>query len=166
MFITALRALLMLQSLISIFHLPWASFYSTDTWNLLYFRTWVFCSISLNSVPLSPHSLSPKPSLFLKCSSELDLCMTHHLNMLHMTNGLPRWSSGKETACQCKRLRRRGFSAQAGKILWNRKWQPTPVFLPGESHGQRSLLGYSPWGCKQLDMTKHTHSHTHTHTEY
>ena len=35
-----------------------------------------------------------------------------------------------------------------GKIPWRRKWQPTPVFLPGESHGQRSLAGYSPWGCK------------------
>ena len=45
---------------------------------------------------------------------------------------------------------------------WRRKWQPTPVFLPGESHGQRSLVGYSPWGCKESDMTerlKHTHIH-------
>ena len=37
-----------------------------------------------------------------------------------------------------------------GKILWRRKWQPTPVSLPGKSHGQRSLVGYSPWGCKEL----------------
>ena len=37
---------------------------------------------------------------------------------------------------------------------WRRKWQPTPVFLPRESHGQRSLAGYSPWGHKELDMTK------------
>ena len=41
---------------------------------------------------------------------------------------------------------------------WRRKWQPTPVFLPGEFHGQKSLVGYSPWDCKELDMTeKHTH---------
>ena len=39
------------------------------------------------------------------------------------------------------------------KISWSRKWQPTPVFLPGESHGQRSLAGFSPWGRKELDMT-------------
>ena len=39
------------------------------------------------------------------------------------------------------------------KISWRREWLPTPVFLPGESHGQRSLVGYSPWGCKELDMT-------------
>ena len=38
-------------------------------------------------------------------------------------------------------------------------WKPTPVFLPGESHGQRSLAGYSPWGCKKLDITEHFHFH-------
>ena len=53
-----------------------------------------------------------------------------------------------------------------GKIPWRRKWQPTPVFLPGESHGQRSLAGYSPQGRKELDTTErlHTHTHTQTHT--
>ena len=40
------------------------------------------------------------------------------------------------------------------KVPWRRRWQPTPVFLPGESHGQRSLVGYSPWGCKELDTTE------------
>ena len=42
------------------------------------------------------------------------------------------------------------------KIPWRRKWQPTPVFLPGKSHGQRSLAGYSPCGCNKLDTTKAT----------
>ena len=37
---------------------------------------------------------------------------------------------------------------------WRREWQPAPVFLPGKFHGQRSLAGYSPWGCKESDMTK------------
>ena len=37
---------------------------------------------------------------------------------------------------------------------WRRKWQPTPVFLPGVVHGQRSLVGYSPWGCKESDTTE------------
>ena len=41
-----------------------------------------------------------------------------------------------------------------GKIPWRREWLPTPVFLPGESHGQRSLTGHSPWGHKELDMTE------------
>ena len=44
-----------------------------------------------------------------------------------------------------------------------RKWQPTPVVLPGESHGQRSLVGYSPWSPKELDTNERlTHTHTHT----
>ena len=40
---------------------------------------------------------------------------------------------------------------------WRRKRQPTPVFLPGKSHEERSLVGYSPWGCKELDITEHAH---------
>ena len=50
-----------------------------------------------------------------------------------------------------------------GKIPWRRTWQPTPAFLPGEFHGQRSLAGYSPWGRKESDMTEAT-EHTHVHT--
>ena len=46
------------------------------------------------------------------------------------------------------------FDPWLRNIPWKKKWQPTSVFLPGESHGQRSLVGYSPWGCKQLDMTE------------
>ena len=45
-------------------------------------------------------------------------------------------------------------SIPVGKILWRRKWQLTPVLLPGESHGWRSLVGYSPWGCKESDTTE------------
>ena len=47
-----------------------------------------------------------------------------------------------------------GLIPAVGRIPWRRTWQPTPVFLPGESHGQRSLTGYSPWGHKELDMTE------------
>ena len=49
----------------------------------------------------------------------------------------------------------------SGKIPWRRKWQPTPVFLPGKSHGQRSLVGYSPWHRKESDMTKRLNSFGH-----
>ena len=73
------------------------------------------------------------------------------LFLLWFQNGLPRWCSGKESVCQC---RRHGFHPWVGKILWRRDWQPTPVFLPGEFHGQRSLAGYSPWGHKELDLTE------------
>ena len=55
-----------------------------------------------------------------------------------------RWFSGQEYACQCRRCRRCRFYPWLRKIPWRRKWQPTPVFLPGESHGQRSLVDYSP----------------------
>ena len=74
-------------------------------------------------------------------------------------------ASGKESACQCRRHKRHRFDPLIGKIPWRRKWQPTPVFLPGESHGQRSLVGYSPWGRKGSDMTETTW-HTHTLTEH
>ena len=47
-----------------------------------------------------------------------------------------------------------GFDLWAGKIPWIREWQPTPVFLPGEFRGQKSLMGYSPWDRKESDMTK------------
>ena len=59
----------------------------------------------------------------------------------------PWWYSGKEFTHQCRRLR---FSPWIGKIPWRRKWQPTPVFLPGKFHGQRSLEGYSPRGHKRV----------------
>ena len=50
-------------------------------------------------------------------------------------------------------VKRHGFDPWVEKTPWRRTWQPTAVFLPGESHGQRSLVGYSPQGCKELDMT-------------
>ena len=57
-----------------------------------------------------------------------------------------------------RRHRKHRFDPWVGKIPWRRKWQPTPVFLPGESHGQGKLVGYSSWGSKELDMTEHTHT--------
>ena len=70
---------------------------------------------------------------------------------------LPRWQSGKESTCQCRRHKRCRFDPSLGKIPWSRKWQPTPVFLPGKFLGQRSLVGYSPQDRKELDMTEHAH---------
>ena len=54
----------------------------------------------------------------------------------------------------CLQCGRPGFDPWVEKIPWRRKWQPTPVFLPGEFHGQRTLTGYSPWGCKESDTTE------------
>ena len=68
--------------------------------------------------------------------------------------GFPGGSVDKEITCQCERCRSRGLLLWVRKIPWRRKWQPTPVFLPGESHGQRNLVGYSPWGCKESDTSE------------
>ena len=68
---------------------------------------------------------------------------------------LPGGANGKESACQCRRCK---FSPWVRKITWSRKWQPTPVFLAGEFHGQRILVHYRTWGCKSV-------SHTHTYSK-
>ena len=60
--------------------------------------------------------------------------------------GLPWWLSGKESTCQCRRCRRLRFNPWVRKIPWRRKWQPTQVLLPGNSHGQRSTEGYTVHG--------------------
>ena len=70
--------------------------------------------------------------------------------------GFPKWRSGKESACHCLRYKRLKFDHWVRKIPWRRKWQPTPVFLPGKSCGQRSLAGCSPWGCKELNTRAET----------
>ena len=66
--------------------------------------------------------------------------------------GFPGDTNGKEPACQCRRHKRCRINPWVGKIPWRRAWQPTPVFLPGRSHGQRSLAGYSPWSQTWLSM--------------
>ena len=74
----------------------------------------------------------------------------------------PSGTSGKEPACQCRRQKRCRFNPWVGKIPSRRAWQPIPVFLPGESHTQRSLVGYNPHpqGYKEVDMTEVTY-HVH-----
>ena len=60
-------------------------------------------------------------------------------------------SDGKESACSAGDL---GSVSRLGRFSWRRAWPLLPVFLPGESHGQRSLAGYSPWGHQELDTTE------------
>ena len=64
---------------------------------------------------------------------------------------LPLWLSNKESTCSagdCLDCRRHWFDPWVRKIPWRRNWEPIPVFLPGKSHGQRSLADYNPWGRK------------------
>ena len=71
------------------------------------------------------------------------------LIVISIHTGFPRWLNCKDSAGNARDTRH-GFDPCVGKIPWRRKWQPTPVFLPGEFHGQRNLLGYSPWAHKRV----------------
>ena len=77
----------------------------------------------------------------------------HARNVSCEKQGFPGGASCKEPTCQYRRHKWRGLDPWVRKIPWKRAQQPTLVLLPGESHGQRSLVGYCPWGCKELDMT-------------
>ena len=68
--------------------------------------------------------------------------------------GFPGGSEVKAAACN---VGDQVLIPGSGKIPWRRKWQPTPVLLPGESHGRLSLVGYNPWGCKESDTTEQLH---------
>ena len=73
--------------------------------------------------------------------------------MAHRVKNLPAMQETQETQIQ----------SLGQEDPWRRKWQPTPVFLPGKSHGQRSLAGYSPWHHKELDMTKRLSNNNSLH---
>ena len=75
------------------------------------------------------------------------------VGFLFVKIGLPRWLSSKESTCNAGATEDRVRSL-GQEDPWRRAWQPTPVFLSGEFHGQRSLAGYSPWGCRESDMTE------------
>ena len=96
---------------------------------------------------LNKNYLKSLVSLTLKTKINISLTLHHLLGFLG-------GASGEEPACQHKRHERRGLDAWVGKIPWRRAWQPTSVFLPGESLGQRILVGYSPWSHRELDKTE------------
>ena len=89
---------------------------------------------------------------------KLSILMYHIKRILCLLLDFPGWLCGKESACQC---RRHEFSPWVGKIPWRRKWQPTPVFLPGKAHGQRNLVSYSPWGRRRLGHDLATQQQQH-----
>ena len=81
----------------------------------------------------------------------------HQMHLCTPLRGLPRWLSGEESAWQCTT---HGFNPWVEKVPWRRKWQPIPGLLPGKSHGQRSLVGYSPRGHKELDTAEQPDNNT------
>ena len=96
--------------------------------------------------------------LEVKCNEKLYPWFSIHLMKLSGTKDIITFS-GKIPACQCRRHKRHGFDPWVGKIPWKRAWQPTPVSLPGESHGQRILAGYSSWGRKNQIWLKRLNTH-------
>ena len=92
-------------------------------------------------------------------------CGTLYTN-LYLQTGFPVGASSKESACRCRRCQRHRFDPWVRKISWRRKGQPTLVFLPGKFHGQRSLVGYSLWGLKELDTTERAHVCKRAHIRF
>ena len=84
--------------------------------------------------------------IFLNIYTYMYVCVYIYI-YLKITLGLPWWLSGKEHTCQCRRFR---FDPWVRKIPWRRKGKPTPVFLPGKSHGERCLAGCSLWGHQKV----------------
>ena len=95
----------------------------------------------------------PWRNIFGKSKRISQIGITQHV-------GFPGGTSGKEASCQRKRHKKCGFYAWLRKIPSGRDWQPAPVFLPGKSHGQGSLAGYSPLGHEELDTTERLSTHT------
>ena len=114
-------------------------------------------ALSTPTLQMFPQHLSPEYASF-SCHHSSDPTL-HHLYHQHHP-GFLGGTSGKEPPCQCRRSKRLRFNPWVGQIPWRRAWQPTPVFSPGESHGQRSLAGYSLWGRKEWATTERL---THTH---
>ena len=119
-----------------------------NTVHLLSLSSFFYSSLSELNLMLGELVLAPElikdwssPSPFL--STVFKLLMPAHEAQSYQTPeppwGIPIWLRGKELACQCRRFKRCGFNPWVGKIPWGRKWQPTPVFLPGKSQRQRSL---------------------------
>ena len=108
-------------------------------------------------LPFCPYSFSVIS--FLKmfiyfCCTGSQLWHVESSSLTKIWTQLPWWLRWYSICLQCGRP---GFDSWVGKIPWRRKWQSTPALLAGKSHGQRSLIGYSPWGRKELDTTERFH---------
>ena len=106
-----------------------------------------------------PHSSARKPRP--RQAAWASVCLREKLSdkntfltrsrIIHVAGVFPGGASGKEPIGQCSRRQRRGSNPWVGKLPWRRKWHPTPVLLPGESHGQRGLVGYiHPTGLQRV----------------
>ena len=120
------------ENILRFFHLPFLNIYSSASLNLL---------IYFSDIVEQVWKQSEVQSVLQR--------RLHWLGLNFYTGG----TNGKEPTCWRRRHKRYRFYSCVRKIPWRRAWKPTPVFLPGKSHEQRSLAGYSPWGGKELNMT-------------
>ena len=118
----------------------------------VFYKSWGF--------PLTDSSISVQ---CIKCNHSLGQLRRSGLSLT--LEGFVDVASHKESTCQCRRCKRWEFNSWVRKIPWRREWLPTPVFLPGEFHGQRSPVDYSPWSCKESDMSEQMNTHTQTYTD-
>ena len=142
---------------------PLAVFGWANPWFFMLISTAIFSAVQKNSwfLVLDKESAYPFFTRRKKLDNQLhyifnqwlwasfcpSLCLyflTCKMGIVHHCLGFPSGTSGKEPTCQCRKHKRHGFYPWVRKIPWRRAWQPSPVFLPGESHGQRNLVSYSP----------------------
>ena len=124
-----------------LFYALWVQFTS---WNWL-LQTWPY-------MEFFSHYLPQDISWEVSFTALSDLWLLRPLQ--HLFYGFPAGSVVKNAPAMQETCRRHGFNPWVRKIPWSRKWQPTPVFLPGKSRGQSSLMGYRPWGHKELETTE------------
>ena len=123
-------------------------------------QRWTFMLILLKLSKDWRGGNTPKDILWSHHHPDTQIRERHHQkrnlqsNILNME--LLWWLRSKESTCQ---YRKHGFNLWVRKMLWRRKWHPTPVFLPRKSCGQRSLVGYSSWGPEELDITEWLSKH-------
>ena len=116
--------------------------------------SWASLLAQLGKNPLNPHN-TILSIMAVSILQVVEAKVFKYLTPNHSvrSNGLPRWLRGKGSTFHCWRHRRHELDPWVGKIPWRRKWQPTPVFFPGGSHGQRSLQATVQEVTKESDMS-------------
>ena len=121
--------------------------------------------IKIHFISKLPQSLIERAKMIwiwtnpLGCRDQAHFMIILIVGVSNESTGVPWWLSGlkkKKRHLKCSSHRRLGFDHWVEKIPWRRTWQPIPIFLPGKSHGQRRLEGYSPLGCKESDRAEGT----------
>ena len=124
---------------------PWTHVIPRTPGSCFFFNAWLLNGF----IGLNLFWLPTKPSIFYHWFMNYYEC--DRILCIPKNDRLPWWLRRQSVCLQC---RRPAFYPWVGKILWRRKWQPTPVLLPGKSHGWKSLVGYSLWGHKGSDTTE------------